>query len=76
MTKMEAVQRVVVSCDKHFEADLANAEVLLVDLGGTPEEITAAIGPSGFVRAMLWASRNEQIAETAAWLTGSDNTLH
>jgi hypothetical protein len=77
MTKLEALRRVVVSCDEHFEADLASAEILLLDLGGTSKEVEAAIGPSGYFRAMLCASRNEQIAEVARWLScDSGDTLH
>jgi hypothetical protein len=77
MTRLEVLRRTVELCDERLEADLASAEVLLVDLGGTPEEITAALGRNGYLRAMHCASRNEQIAEVAVWLSGdSDDTLH
>jgi hypothetical protein len=76
MTRLEALKRTVELCDERLEADLASAEILLIDLGGTSEEVARAIGPSGYLRAMHYASRNEQIAEVAAWLTGNDNTLH
>jgi hypothetical protein len=49
---------------------------MLVDLGGTAEEITAALGCNGYLRAMHYASRNEQIAAVAVWLACGDGTLH
>jgi hypothetical protein len=55
---------------------LAAAEIMLVDLGGTTEEVAGAIGPSGYMRAMFSASRNEQIAAETRWLMGHDDTLH
>jgi hypothetical protein len=76
MTRLEMLRRTVGLCDERLEADLASAEVLLVDLGGTPDEITAALGRNGYLRAMHCASRNEQIAAAAAWLAGGDDTLH
>jgi hypothetical protein len=53
------------SCDRYFEEQLTAAEILLVDLGGTAQEITAALGPNGFARLMLQADRNQQVAEVA-----------
>jgi hypothetical protein len=76
MTRLEALRRTVELCDEHFEADLASAEILMIDLGGTSEEVARAIGPSGYLRAMHCASRNEQIAEAARWLAVGDDTLH
>jgi hypothetical protein len=78
MTRLEVLRRTVELCDEHFEADLAAAELMLLELGGTREEITAALGRNGYLRAMHYASRNEQIAEVAAWLAGGDSgdTLH
>jgi hypothetical protein len=76
MTRLEMLRRTIELCDERLEADLASAEVLLVDLGGTPEEITAVLGRTGYLRAMHYASRNEQIAAAAAWLAGGDDTLH
>jgi hypothetical protein len=55
---------------------LAAAEIMVVDLGGTAEEVAGAIGRDGYMRAMFFASRNEQIAATAAWLAGNDGTRH
>jgi hypothetical protein len=50
---------------------------MLVDLGGTTEEVAAAIGPAGYARLMLQADRDQQIAEVAAWLAVGDGTaLH
>ncbi len=77
MTRLEALRRTVELCDEHFEADLAGAEILLLDLGGTSEEVEAAIGPSGWWRKVLREDRDAQIAETARWLSGeSGDTLH
>jgi hypothetical protein len=76
MTRLQALRRTIELCDERLEADLASAKVLLVDLGGTSAEITAALGPNGYLRAMHYASRNEQIAAAAAWLAGGDDTLH
>jgi hypothetical protein len=41
-------------------AGAAAAEIVLLDLGGTTEEIAGAIGPSGYLRAMLCANRDER----------------
>jgi hypothetical protein len=50
---------------------------MLVDLGGTSEEVAGAIGPNGYARLMLQADRDQQIAEVAAWLAGGgDKTMH
>jgi hypothetical protein len=76
MTKLEALRRTVVSCDKNFAEQLASAEILFVDLGATAEELERMLGPDGFCRKMLQEDRNAQIAAVAAWLTGSDDTLH
>jgi hypothetical protein len=47
-----------------------------LDLGGTIEEVAGAIGPSGYLRAMLCANQDEQIAAVARWLSGHDGTRH
>jgi hypothetical protein len=49
---------------------------MLVDLGGTSEEVAGAIGPNGYARLMLQADRDQQIAAVATWVTGGDDTLH
>jgi hypothetical protein len=48
------------------------ADLLLVDLGGTTEEVVGAIGPSGYLRAMFSTSRNAQIRAVARWLAGGN----
>jgi hypothetical protein len=49
---------------------------VLVDQGATEEEIEAALGRNGFMRAFFRADRDQQIREVARWLSGNDNTLH
>jgi hypothetical protein len=76
MTKLEALALIVARCDAAFEEQLAAAEIVLLDLGGTTEEVAGAIGPSGYARKMLQEDRDAQIAAVVAWLTGNDGTLH
>jgi hypothetical protein len=77
MTRLAALRRTIALCDERLEAELAGAKLMPLDLGGTSEEVAGAIGPSGYLRAMLCASRNEQIAAAAAWLSrDSGDTLH
>jgi len=76
MTRLEALQRVVASCDRRLERQLEDAELLLADLGGTREEIAAAVGPNGYFRAMVCADHAQDIAATARWLVGGDETRH
>ena len=52
------------------------AEILLLDRGATAEEIEAALGPHGYMRKMLVADRDRQIAAVTRWLSGTDGTLH
>jgi hypothetical protein len=77
MTKLEALRRVVVSCDKYFAEQLVSAEILFIDLGATAEELEAALGPNGFARKMLQEDRDAQIAAVARWLAIGDGiALH
>jgi hypothetical protein len=76
MTRLAALRLTIELCDERLEAELAGAEIMLLDLGGTSEEVAGAIGPSGYLRAMLCANRDEQIAAVATWLAVGDDTLH
>jgi hypothetical protein len=51
---------------------LIDAELLLLDLGATRQEVEHALGSGGFVRAMLIADRDAQIR---AWMRDGA-TLH
>jgi hypothetical protein len=64
------------SCDARLEAELERAEILLLDRGATAEEIEAALGPHGYMRKMLVADRDRQIAAVTRWLSSTDGTLH
>jgi len=64
-------------CDERLEAELTAAEIMLVDLDGTTEEVAGALGPAGYERLMLQADRDQQVAEAARWLScDSGDTLH
>lgn len=76
MTRAEILALTVKRCDERFEEELTRTEILLLDLGGTAEEIEAAIGPDGFCRKMLQADRDQQIAAVARWLAIGSATLH
>jgi hypothetical protein len=76
MTRLEALRRTVVNCDKNFGEQLASAEILFVDLGASSEELERALGPDGFCRKMLEESRNEQIAAVVRWLASDGDVLH
>jgi hypothetical protein len=68
MKRTEALALTVARCNEWMARELENTELLLLDHGATAEELEAAIGPGGYLRAMHCASRNEQIAEVALWL--------
>jgi hypothetical protein len=38
MTRLAALRRTIELCDERLEAELAGAEIMLLDLGGTTEE--------------------------------------
>jgi hypothetical protein len=73
MTRLEALRRTVISCDKYFEEQLTAAEILLVDLGGTAQEVTAALGPNGFARLML---QRIAISRSPRWRSARDRRRH
>ena len=54
--------------NKYFEREIESAELLLIDLGPTGEEIEVAIGRDGFMRKMLEADRDQQIREVNEWI--------
>jgi hypothetical protein len=77
MTNGQVLAETIARCDAVLEEQLAATEILLIDQGATAEEIEAAIGRDGYMRAMLCASRNEQIAAVATWLAIGDGiALH
>jgi hypothetical protein len=76
MTNAEVLKETMESCDARLEAELERAEILLLDRGATAEEIEAALGPHGYMRKMLVADRDRQIAAVTRWLSGTDGTLH
>jgi hypothetical protein len=49
MTRLAALRRTIELCDERLEAELAGAEIMLLDLGGTTEEVAAAIGRDGYL---------------------------
>jgi hypothetical protein len=76
MTKTQALAETIRRANAIFERELEVSELTLIDLNASGAEIEAAIGPDGYMRQLLEASRDEQIAAVAAWLSGTDNTLH
>jgi hypothetical protein len=45
-------------------------------LNSLPTSSEAALGPHGYMRKMLVADRDRQIAAVTRWLSGTDGTLH
>ena len=43
----------------------------IANSGATLEEIENAVGPGGFMRRVLEADRDQQIAEVEKWLAGT-----
>ena len=76
MTRAETLSKTVALANAWLARELENAEILMLDLGATPEEIAAALGPGGWSRAMLERDRDSQIAEVERWLSGNDGTRH
>jgi hypothetical protein len=76
MTNAQALAETIALADAWMERELANAEILLLDLGSTLEEVDRAIGRDGYVRRMLQEDRDRQVAAVARWLGGCDATLH
>lgn len=76
MTRAEVFALTVKRCDAALAEQIEAAEIVLIDLGATAEEIAAAVGCDGYFYKLLQAVRDAQIAETARWLTGGDDTRH
>jgi hypothetical protein len=72
----EALALTIERCDAWLERELEAAEITLLDLGASLEEVENAIGAHGYVRRMLQADRDAQIAEVTRLLSGDSATLH
>jgi hypothetical protein len=76
VTNAEVLAMTIERCDALLEEQLEAAEILLIDLGADAEEVKLAIGPHGYHRRALQASRDEQIDAVVQWLAGTDGTRH
>lgn len=76
MTRAETLAKTVAMANAWLVRELENAEILMLDLGATPKEIAAALGPGGWSRTMLERDRDTQIREVERWLAGNDETRH
>jgi hypothetical protein len=76
MTRAEMLELTVERANAWLERELEKAEILLLDLGATLEEVENAIGPNGYARKMFREDRDRQVREVARWLAVGDATLH
>jgi hypothetical protein len=76
MTRAEALAMTIERCDAMLEEQLAAAELLLIDLNATGEEIECAIGRDGYMRKMMQADRDAQVAAVRRWLTLGAERVH
>jgi hypothetical protein len=74
MTRLAAHRRTIELCDARLEAEVAGAEVTLLDVGASALEIEAAIGVDGYARRLFSEARDAQLAAVATWL--ACGTLH
>jgi hypothetical protein len=65
MTNEEVLAETIARCDALVEEALATAEVLLIDLGASSQEIEAAIGRDGYMRRLFKEDRDAQVREVA-----------
>lgn len=76
MTREQAYTLLVRRSNEILEEQLTQSEIVLRDLGASDAEVEAALGPHGFSRKALEASRDEQIETEVAWLTGGGHVQH
>lgn len=76
MTRAEVLKRTIDLADAWLERELENAELVLIDCGATAQECAEARTVRGYMRSMLQADRDRQIANVAAWLAGGASVLH
>jgi hypothetical protein len=69
MTRFAMLLRTVELCDRFMQRQLIDAEILLVDLGATEEELEHALGPNGFARRMLREDRDRQVRAAVQFVT-------
>ena len=73
MTKANAFALTLARCNAAVERQLEDAEIDLRDTGATTEHVADELR---CLRRLFEEHRDEEIAEVAVWLNGTDNTLH